>query len=107
VDLRIGERNQGALRRGGTAGHHVNVSVDHAGHDGGGAEVDYARPGGDVDGRSDIDDTVSLDEDDLVIQNGTGFGLQHTAGPGGGKLVARGEVLGGGRVGRGGGWRGL
>jgi hypothetical protein len=71
----------------------MDVGVDHAGHHGGGAEVEHARAGRDGDRAAHIGDAVALDEHDLIGEHGAGLGVEQSPGPDGDKLVGRRQVF--------------
>ena len=87
IGLRIGKRDQRALRRRVAARDHMDMGIDHAGHDGRIAQIDDLRAGGNLHRRADIGDAVAFHQHDLVVQHGAGAGIEQPSGTNGDDLV--------------------
>jgi len=95
IDLRVGQRPERPRRQacGVATGVDVHMGVDHAGHHGGGAEIDDARAFRNLHIGANVGDAVALDQHHGIAHQRAGFRIEHRGGPNGDDLILRREVF--------------
>src|SRR6185503_9734799 len=83
IGLRISQRNECTLRRRITARVDMHVCVDHSRQHGGHREIDNSSLRGNTHRRSHVRNSIAPNEDDLVAQDVSGFGIEQSPCPDG------------------------